>query len=179
MNEKAKFSEKISIDKQMGMHENVNWKPRWTIEKYHTPNGESIEGMNPYAVEKFDGNLLMNAGGNLLLDLLIGAGGTVFNNANAYIGVGDSNTAESASHTDLQAATNKLRKAMEATFPSVSAQTVTFKSVFGTTDANFAWEEFGVFNASTAGTMLNRKISSKGTKTGSDTWTVTIDITVA
>lgn len=67
---------------------------------------------------EIDGNLLLNEGIQLLLDLLIGAGGTAYNNANSYIGAGDTNTAESAAQTGLQAPTNKLYKAMEATYPS-------------------------------------------------------------
>ena len=111
-------------------------------------------------------NLLANAGAALVEDLLIGAGGTVYSNANAYIGSGDSATAVSAAHTDLQAATNKLRKAMDATFPSRASQTLTFKSTFATGDANWQWNEMAVFNASSSGTMLCRSlVSSPFTKT--------------
>ena len=93
------------------------------------------------------------------------ATGTFFNNANSYIGVGDSTTAFVATQTDLVAATNKLRKAMDATYPQVSTNVLTFRSTFATSDANFAWQEWGVFNASSAGVMLNRKVESLGTKT--------------
>ena len=111
-------------------------------------------------------NLLTNAGAQIVEDLLIGAGGTVFSNANAYIGSGDSSTAVNATHTDLQAATNKLRKAQDATFPSRASQTLTFKSTFATGDANWQWNEMAVFNASSAGIMLCRSlVSSPFTKT--------------
>lgn len=111
-------------------------------------------------------NLLANAGGALMEDLLMGAGGTVFSNANSYIGVGDSSTAVSAAHTDLQAASNKLRKAMDATFPSRSGQQITWRSTYATGDANWAWNEMAVFNASSAGTMFARAlVSSPFTKT--------------
>jgi hypothetical protein len=120
---------------------------------------------------------LTDAGRNLLVQLGIGAGGTAFNNANAYIGVGDSTTAFSAAHTDLQAATNKLRKAMDATYPSGGSNVITFRSTFATGDANFAWQEWGVFNASSAGTMLNRKVESLGTKTSAQTWQFTVVLT--
>lgn len=108
----------------------------------------------------------------------IGAAVTAFNNANAHIGVGDSTTAFSAAHTDLQAATNKLRKAMDATYPSGGSNVITFRSTFGTSDANFAWQEWAVFNASSAGTMLNRKVESLGTKTNTQTWQFTVTLTV-
>ncbi len=140
-------------------------------------------------VEKFDddgnflerrvilGNILVNAGIQLMEDLLIGAAGTTFANANARIGVGDSTTAAAVGQTDLQAATNKLRKVMDATFPSRAGQTVTWKSSFTSGEANFAWNEWSVFNAATAGTMLNRKVESLGSKT-SGTWTLQCDVSI-
>ena len=107
--------------------------------------------------------------------------GTAYDNSNAYIGVGDSTTAFAAGQTDLQAASNKLRKAMEATYPQVATNAITFRSVFATGDANWAWEEWGVFNAAAAGTMMNRKVEALGTKTAAQSWqfTVTITLTVS
>ena len=107
------------------------------------------------------------------------ATGTFFNNANSHIGVGDSTTAFAASQTDLQAASNKLRKAMDATYPQVAANVLTFRSTFATGDANFAWQEWAVFNASSAGTMMNRKVESLGTKTSAQSWQFTVTVTLA
>lgn len=120
---------------------------------------------------------LTNAYRDFLTSLSAGAGGTAFNNANAYIGVGDSTSVFAATQTDLQAATNKLRKAMDATYPQVAANVLTFRATFGTSDANFAWQEWGVFNAASAGTMMNRKVESLGTKTSSQSWQITVTIT--
>lgn len=125
-----------------------------------------LRAPTPHEILEFN-NLLTNAGGALAEDLLIGAGGTVFSNANAYIGVGNGTTAVSAAHTDLQGA-SKTRKAMNSTFPSRASQTLTFKSTFGTSDANYSWEEMAVFNASSVGTMLSRAlVSAPFTKTSS------------
>lgn len=121
---------------------------------------------------------LTNAGRNYLAGAIVANPTTLFNNANAYLGVGDSSTAFSASQTDLQAATNKLRKAMEATYPTIATNVVTFRSLFGTSDANWAWNEWGVFNASSAGVMLSRKVESLGTKANTQSWQLTVDITV-
>jgi len=104
---------------------------------------------------------------------------TPVNNANAYLGVGDSSTAFVASQTDLQAATNKLRKPMEATYPQRSSNVLTFRSLFGTSDANYTWNEHGVFNASTAGVMWSRKVEALGTKTGTQSWLLTVTVTVS
>lgn len=125
-----------------------------------------------------EGNILVNAGISLLEDLLIGAGGTAYNNANAYLGVGDSSTSASASQTDLQAASNKTRVGMDATYPSRSSQTLTFRSTFGAGSANYAWNEWAIFNASSGGTMLNRKAESLGTKSGGS-WVLTVTLTLS
>lgn len=121
---------------------------------------------------------LTNAGRDLIAADIIGETVTEFNNANAHIGVGDSSTAFAATQTDLQASTNKARKAMDATYPQRSSNVLTFRSTFATGDANFAWNEWGVFNASSGGTMLSRKVESLGTKTSAQSWQMTVTLTV-
>jgi hypothetical protein len=164
------------------------WACHTTVEKFdHIPSDlgldlaewdrQVLEGLiEPYAIEEVEGNLLVTAGLNALLTLLIGGGGTAFNNANANLGVGDSATAAAIGQTDLQAGANKVRAAMVATYPTTPASGATsFRSDF--TAANFAWQEWGIFNAAAAGTMLNRKVESLGTK-ASGTWTLTATITI-
>lgn len=141
----------------------------WTIEKYEARFderlGRDIVAATPFEVFSFP-NLATNTGIALMLDLLIGAGGTTYANANAFIGIGDSSTAASASHTDLQAASNKLRVACDSTYPSRSGQVLTAQSTFSTAQANYAWNEIGFFNNTSAGTMFGRAvISSAFTKT--------------
>lgn len=121
---------------------------------------------------------LTNAGRDHIAQDLIGEAVTAFNAANAFIGVGDSASAFAAAQTDLQAATNKLRKGMEASYPSRATNVLSFRSLFSTAEANFAWNEWGVFNASTAGTMLSRKVESLGTKTSAQSWQLTVDLTI-
>lgn len=172
------------------MNDRMFYRTLWTIRRY--ANDEAFEQDNPTdlvdckgrilpAISEIEGNLLLNEGIAEIWDLVIGAGSPVaFNNANSYIGVGDSTTAESAAHTDLQAATNKLYKAMEATYPSRASQTVTWRSVFGSSDANYAWQEFTVSNTSSGtGKNMNRKVSNQGTKAAGQTWTVDLAITLS
>ena len=148
------------------------------IEKYFCKNPKTGL-LEPKPVEVIESiNAYVNTGGALALDLIAGAGGTAFNNANAYIGSGDSNTAVAAGQTDLQAATNKLRKAMDATFPSRASQVMTWKSTFATGDANWQWQELAIFNHASAGTMLCRATGSYGTKTSSLSYVVSYTITV-
>lgn len=115
---------------------------------------------------------------DVMAPALIGAAYTSFNNANARLGVGDSTTAWAVGQTDL-IGTNKFRKAMDATFPTNSAGTLTFKATFATTEANFAWSEFGTFNAGSGGTMLQRKVQALGTKPSSEQWVLSVTILVA
>ena len=121
---------------------------------------------------------LTNAGRDVIAAMIIGESTTDFTNANANIGVGDSITAFAVTQTDLQAATNKLRKAMDATYPTRAANVLTFRATFTTTEANFAWQEWAVFNAATAGAMLNRKVEALGTKASTQSWQITVTNTV-
>jgi hypothetical protein len=67
---------------------------------------------------------------------------------------------------------------MESGYPQISNQITTWRSVFGSDDANEAWNEFTVCNAgSNAGDNLNRKVSSQGTKASGQTWTLDLSIT--
>jgi hypothetical protein len=109
---------------------------------------------------------------------IIGAAVTAFNAANAYLGVGDGVTAFATSQTDLVGA-SKARKAMDATYPTAASGVITARSTFATTDANFAWNEVGFFNASTAGTMLVRWVQALGTKTSAMSSQLTATITLS
>ncbi len=93
--------------------------------------------------------------------MIVGDSANHFNNASAQVGVGDSNTAASPSQTDLQAATNKTYKGMESGYPTSTSQKATFKSSFGASDANYAWNEW-VVKQSTSAKCLNRKVESWG-----------------
>lgn len=174
-------------------HESIAWSVGWTCEKFDADLGLWLAefGVTEEAFDRFhrensprerlhvEGNLLVTNGLQLLEDALIGVAITAFSNANARIGVGDSSTAAAVGQTDLQAATNKLRKAMDATFPSRTGTTLSFKSSFTSGEANFAWNEWAIFNAASGATsMLNRKVESLGTKS-SGTWTLQGDVTIA
>ena len=176
-------------------HDDVRWRVHWTVDKYDgdwTPEQIAAGDAESALYERLEreGNLLLTGGASVLWEALIGNGTgtagqalTFFNNANARIGVGDSTTAAAVTQTGLQAATNKLLKAMDATFPShtdststAGAASVTFKSTFGTADANFAWQEWVVDNGTRT---LNRKVESLGTKTSAATWALTITLSLA
>jgi hypothetical protein len=150
--------------------------PLWTITKF--ADDDAYRRGEAFEVVEVPGNLLLNEGITALLNLLTGAAETAFSNANSYLGVGDSSTAASASQTGLQAATNKLYKAMEATYPQISGQSIIFRSVFTSAEANFAWEEFTAASGnSDSADNLNRKVSAQGTKSSGQTWQLDLTIT--
>jgi hypothetical protein len=157
----------------------------WRIEKYLGDFKEAKDipkDLKPYEVlDLGEENLLLNEGINELWTLACGTGGTKFDNTNAYIGVGDSNTAADASQTGLQAATNKLYKAMDGGYPTYgTSQKATWRSTFGSDDANFTWNEITVANGgSDSAKNLNRKVQSMGTKASGTTWVATLEITLS
>jgi len=112
-------------------------------------------------------------------DLIIVAGGSVagYTNAIADMGVGNSATAAAATDTGLIGGSS-LFKAMVATYPLRTNQTMDFRSDFTTAEANFAWEEASVRNGVTRNKNMNRKVQSLGTKT-TGTWTLTASITLS
>lgn len=163
------------------------WEVRWTVKKYFDKDESEIDETTvPDEVIQIVDNLLLNAGINFLLNILIGGSAVTYppwSNANANLTVGDSSTAAAATQTDMQAATNLATAGMDATFPSVTNQTVSFKATFGSGVANFAWNEVGAKNGAGAISstikMLNRKVASFGTKVAGSTWTMQLDITIA
>lgn len=127
---------------------------------------------------------LTTLGATVIASALVADGAyPLYGNATAYLGVGDSATAFSAAHTDLQASTNKSRKAMvDASYPSRVGAAITFRALWDTSSGNYSWNEWGTFNASgTGGTtvMLNRKVETLGTKTSAQSWQLTTTLTVA
>lgn len=119
---------------------------------------------------------LTNAGRDEIADLIVGDG-TPFDASNAYIGVGDDNTAFNASQTDL-VGSNKHRELVDGA-PTVTNNEIAFVATFDAGDANFAWAEFGIFNHASAGVMLCRKVADHGTKASGDVWEFTVTVTVA
>lgn len=158
--------------------------------------------VKPFEVVEKEHNLLVIGGASVLWENLIVAGSStagaangLFNNANAHISVGDSSTAAADTQTELQAATNRVRKPMDATYPqhtdstgTAGAKSIVFRSTFATTDANFAWNEWGVFNGpgtggppTTGARMLQRVAGAAllGTKTSAATWVLTVTLSLA
>lgn len=100
-----------------------------------------------------------------------------FNSANAYIGVGNGAGAFAAAQTDLLGA-SKFRKGMDGTYPQQAANVLTYRASYALGEANFDWNEWGVFNHASAGTMFNRKPETLGTKAATQSWQFTVTLTL-
>jgi hypothetical protein len=159
-------------------------KTHYIVEDFLGDFKERPVDVEPIRRQEFEHNCLLNEGITELLTLACSTGATKFDATNAYTGVGDDDTAAVATQTGLQAAANagthRLWKGMDSTYPIITSQTVTFRSTFGTSEANFNWKEATIVNASTdAGKNLNRKVQAMGTKTSAVSRVITIAITVA
>lgn len=119
---------------------------------------------------------LLTSGLNSIVDRVFKGSTQPFN----VIGVGDGAATFSASHTDLTG-TNKLRKQMDSGYPKVktgSANVLEGRVTFDGTEANFNWQEWGLFTSTTGGTMLNRLQFNNSTKLTGQTWIFKVEITL-
>lgn len=163
-------------------HQSIVWHCRTELEKF---DGNDLS-VPPVDVEVVEGNLLVAGGANALFHRLIG-GTTVaaFSNANSYIEVSNSTTAATAADASMPGTVS--RKPMEATYPlhtdgTATASTLVFRSVWPDADALFVWNSWGIFNASTAGRMLNRKVQSFNSgvaKPATQSWRLSCTLSLA
>jgi len=154
------------------------WQVLASVEKWHSASTHAA-GLPPDEVVEVPDNLLVNEGILVLLNLLTGTGAETVFGTGSYIGVGDGTTAAAVGDIDL-AGSNKDYQAMETGYPTVAAQTVTWRAIWGSTEGNFAWQEWTVANGNSGSSKnLNRKVASLGTKGSGSSWTLTVTITVS
>ncbi len=145
--------------------------------------GNSLREMFPtrfLGQEVHEGNILVNVGIQAIWRIIGGITTVpgIYSNALAKVRTGTGSNAAAA--TDTQATfTAPVDKAMDATYPLLSGQQIQFKGTYGSADANQAWNEFGVINSDGTPVLLNRYVTSKGTKASGETWTLEVDITIS
>lgn len=74
---------------------------------------------------------------------------------------------------------NRVRQAMQATYPSRTTNTLNFQGSFAAGEANFAWAEWGLFCAAPANVMVSRRVQALGTKVNPNVWTLTAHLALA
>jgi len=173
--------------------ERAKWKCRTTVRKFEADVDVYIarygeeEGLRRFYAENApteeivrEGNVLLRVGIEAIWKLVSGQSATAYSNANARLGVGNDNTAAQDTDTDLLGASTAW-KGMEAGYPIVgtlSEKKITFRSIFGPTEGNFAWQEWAVDNGAAAHKLMNRKVEALGTKS-SGSWQLTVEISLA
>jgi len=121
--------------------------------------------------QRTEKNLVVSAGLNFICDRMAGTSEAVM----SHMAVGSGTTAAAAGNTDLESILGS-REALDST--TVSDNTITYVSSFEAGEGTGAITEAGIFNASTAGTMLCRTVFSVVNKAADDTlqitWTITL-----
>jgi len=132
--------------------ERLGLKGKIKIRIYKAKTGEVIE-------EEFD-NLVVNAGKAEVAKLIgSGLGGTAF----GYIAIGTGTTAEAATDTALEAEVIRKAATVTSVTTNVTDDTTQFEATFSSADGlsgNSAITEYGLFNDSSAGTMLSRTVQA-------------------
>lgn len=145
--------------------------------------------LRSYRTTEVVGNLITNAGWTRLMSLLTVTGSTQALSATAVrIGVGNSNTAEAYTDTDLGASAGSTNRWFQIVTgaASLGTRTTAFSASFASADGNFAWNEFGIdvgtptvsSGNTVAALLFNHKAGiAQGTKASGQVWTATATIT--
>lgn len=118
-----------------------------------------------------------DVGKALVAAALVGETIAPYNAANAHIGVGSDATAVLEAQSDLLDP-GAVRLSMESGYPQRVGGVMTFRALAGAGVANFAWQEFGIFNAAEDGVMLQRVVRDFGTKAAGQIWALQIQVEV-
>lgn len=206
LNQVASADDKMEFFNLVRAQEKASWNPEWEIKRFESKkdhraflkaerDGEvldlysEIEALDLFGAPQHSvipGNMMMNIGINNLWKIACSGTGTKLDATNAYLGVGDSSTAEAATQTELQAATNRFYQVMDGSFPTYgTSQLSTYQITVASANANFAWNEMGLTAGETVGSpptannLTCRKVSAQGTKLSGQTWVLTYTVTIA
>lgn len=118
-------------------------------------------------------NLVVNTGLNYIVSRMKDTAAT----AMSHMELGTGTTAANAADTALGTAISGSRTALTST--TVSSNTITYVASFAAGTGTGAVTESGIFNASSAGTMLCRTVFPVVNKQAGDSMTVTWTVTVS
>ena len=120
-------------------------------------------------------NLVVNGGLAFMAQRLIGVPTTM-----SHMGIGTSSTAAAAAQTDLIASSARVALTSSTNVTTtVTNDTARYIATFGAGTGTGAIQEAGIFNASTAGTMLCRTVFAVINKGALDSMTITWDVKFA
>lgn len=165
--------------------ERVGWNGVWAVSKFEDDEHFAaflIGDAEPYEIVEAR-NVALTVGINELWRIFTGASANTFTQPNTQIGIGDSSTAAAASQTDLLASSNKTYQTLDVSGGlTVGANggtttTLVVKSTFGSSAANYAWNEL-VLKQVTSGICMNRAVASMGTKASGATWQAVLTATL-
>ena len=123
-------------------------------------------------------------GRNIMAALLLGESVTpLLTTTGAVLWVGSGTADHTSADNHLKGAS--VAATMLTGYPIRAVNQDTFRGLYATNVANFEWQEWGVKNSTATATstaanvfMLQRKQESLGTKTSSQQWQLTVDLTV-
>lgn len=117
-------------------------------------------------------NLVVDAGLDYIASRMEGVTESVM----SHMGLGSGSTAADAADTDLETQLGS-REALDSS--TVTDNQIVYVATFEAGDATGSVREAGIFNASTAGTMLCRTVFDVVNKAADDTLSVTWTITIS
>jgi hypothetical protein len=123
-------------------------------------------------------NLVVTAGKTFIASRIAGVASAVM----GWMEVGTSSTAAVVGDTALIGAIAASRTALTVsggTAGTPTANAVRYVCTFAAGTGTGAWQEAGIFNASSAGTMLCRTVFATINKAAADSITVTWDLTIS
>ncbi len=195
------------------MHDGARWcvdleTQKYDVAPYRAAQAQGIQpgttyplfSVAPRSLFRSTGNILTIGGADLLwLGLRTGLSGTSglantrYDNTNAGIIVGDSTQSVVNTRTEVAAATgatHRYTKGMDATYPthttgtgSSTTQKILYRATFSSSQANFAWKEWGIKNrvqqSLNSGRLLNYNTTAQGTKVSTAIWQFTITLSLA
>lgn len=165
--------------KSLGISEHSQWRVEWRVEKWFD-TARKMAGFEPDEIAIETQNIIVDTGAEEMLKLIAGiSGATAFSNANAYMYVGNDNSAEAATDTGVKAqGANRASAKMDSGYPAVNGRQVVYRASFGDSEANFAWNEAAITNGNGVSAIaMNRKVASLGTK-ATGTWTLQLTISL-
>jgi hypothetical protein len=195
MRDPVRFTERAQAGASVEAYDVMRYRVKWRAELFYGKQWKNPDGTTnrPDLIAETTGNLLLRGGASLIWETLRGAGTTAttaakkYFNATAALGVGNSTAAAAATQTALQGGSQSY-KALTGGFPThttgstaATVVDIVYKSTWGLSEGNFAWNEFALANKATTANrrLFNRKQQALITKTSAASATLQVTFSAA